>query len=173
MKRMDWRQAAEVVGIAALVASLVFVGLQMKQAREIAMSENDMALLQSQVAIDNALNEHAGLWIKAQTSQPLDSTERFVFRNLVIMINDASFFDHLRAERLGQPEIEQAIVHGFAAFLFQYPAARREWLEREESLIRYRNVLAPNGSDFSSWKTSVTASLAVLDRASGVGRSTR
>ncbi len=39
MKRYDWKSIAELVGIAAIVASLVFVGLQLKQAQEIAIAE--------------------------------------------------------------------------------------------------------------------------------------
>ena len=165
MKRVDWKETAELIGIAALVASLVFVGLQMKQAEDIAMSENDMALLQSQIAIRNALNDHAALWTKAHSPQSLDDTERLVFRNLVTMLNDAALFDFIRADRLGQAEIAQVIVNDFAGFLFEHQAARREWLVREESLIRYRNALAPNGEDFSFWMESVSASIAALEQA--------
>ena len=39
MKRYDWKSIAELVGIAAIVASLVFVGLQLKQSQEIAIAE--------------------------------------------------------------------------------------------------------------------------------------
>ena len=35
----NWKDIAELVGIAAIVASLVFVGLQMRQSHEIALSE--------------------------------------------------------------------------------------------------------------------------------------
>ena len=39
MKTVGWKDFAELIGIAAIVASLVFVGLQMKQSDEIALSE--------------------------------------------------------------------------------------------------------------------------------------
>lgn len=39
MKSMNWKDIAELVGIAAIVASLVFVGLQMRQDQVIARSE--------------------------------------------------------------------------------------------------------------------------------------
>jgi hypothetical protein len=38
MKNNDWRGLAELIGIAAIVASLLFVGYQLKQDREIAIS---------------------------------------------------------------------------------------------------------------------------------------
>ncbi len=39
MNTASWKDIAELIGIAAIVASLVFVGLQMKQSHEIALSE--------------------------------------------------------------------------------------------------------------------------------------
>jgi hypothetical protein len=39
MKKYDWRVVTELVGITAIVASLVFVGLQMRQSQEIAIAE--------------------------------------------------------------------------------------------------------------------------------------
>ena len=37
MKGADWKDIAELIGIAAIVASLVFVGLQMRQTHDIAL----------------------------------------------------------------------------------------------------------------------------------------
>jgi len=39
MKNTNWKDIAELTGIAAIVASLVFVGLQMKQSHQIALAE--------------------------------------------------------------------------------------------------------------------------------------
>lgn len=39
MKAEDWKSVAELVGIAAIVASLVFVGLQMRQSQDIAIAQ--------------------------------------------------------------------------------------------------------------------------------------
>ena len=38
MKNTDWKSIAELIGIAAIVASLIFVGLQMRQSQEIAVA---------------------------------------------------------------------------------------------------------------------------------------
>ena len=38
MKSMNWKDVVEFVGIAAIVASLLFVGLQLKQSQEIAVA---------------------------------------------------------------------------------------------------------------------------------------
>jgi hypothetical protein len=39
MKSASWKDIAELVGIAAIVASLIFVGLQMKQSQDIAIAQ--------------------------------------------------------------------------------------------------------------------------------------
>ncbi len=36
--KSDWKEIAELIGIAAIVASLVFVGLELKQSREVAIA---------------------------------------------------------------------------------------------------------------------------------------
>ena len=43
MKKTDWKDTAELIGIAAIVASLVFVGMQMKQSQDIALSQASQA----------------------------------------------------------------------------------------------------------------------------------
>ncbi len=39
MAKSNWKDIAEIIGIAAIVASLIFVGLQMKQSHEIALAD--------------------------------------------------------------------------------------------------------------------------------------
>ena len=43
MKISNWKDTAELIGIAAIVASLVFVGMQLKQSQDIALSQASQA----------------------------------------------------------------------------------------------------------------------------------
>ena len=43
MKTTSWKDIAELIGIAAIVASLIFVGLQLKQSQEIAIANQYQA----------------------------------------------------------------------------------------------------------------------------------
>ena len=43
MNNSNWKDTAELIGIAAIVASLVFVGMQMKQSQDIALSQASQA----------------------------------------------------------------------------------------------------------------------------------
>ena len=57
----SWKDIAELVGIAAIVASLVFVGLQMRQSHEIALSEahQQRAAMTSEAFLALSENDHA------------------------------------------------------------------------------------------------------------------
>ena len=79
MTNSNWKHTAELIGIAAIVASLLFVGLQMKQSQEIAIaaqyqSRSDAALqwYTSRMESDKLLSTTAG-WISNQdlTADPV------------------------------------------------------------------------------------------------------
>ena len=60
MKSPDWKSTAELIGIAAIVASLIFVGLQLKQSQDIALSQASQARTSTTVDIivNSAENAH-------------------------------------------------------------------------------------------------------------------
>ena len=43
MKKTDWKVFAELIGFVAIVASLVFVGIELRQSRAIAIGEGNLA----------------------------------------------------------------------------------------------------------------------------------
>ena len=53
---------------------------------------------------------------------------------------------------------------GLATFLHENPGARRVWKEREDRLIRDRNVLIPDVADQSTWRDTIQANLEKLDQ---------
>ena len=51
MSKTNWKDNAELLGIAAIVASLIFVGLQMKQSHEIALATQYQARAETVMAL--------------------------------------------------------------------------------------------------------------------------
>ena len=49
MKSIGGKDIAECVGFTAIVASLIFVGLQLKQSQEIAIAETFLSILSSEI----------------------------------------------------------------------------------------------------------------------------
>ncbi len=62
MKTTEWKYIVEVAGIAAIVASLMFVGLEMRQTRMLAMAAAYQARTDSEISIALALLETDRTW---------------------------------------------------------------------------------------------------------------
>ena len=78
MRTTNWKDIAELVGIAAIVASLIFVGLQMKQTQALALAEAEG----TQQTLDNsaldAINQYAKIWSKGVSGVELNESEAIV-----------------------------------------------------------------------------------------------
>ena len=89
MKSSSWKDYVEIIGIAAIVASLIFVGLQMKQSQQIALSAIYQARSDSSMAIRMAPLESETL-LSARTKQrngegdSLTLEEQTALRSLLI-----------------------------------------------------------------------------------------
>ena len=148
MKSISWKVAAEFVGIAAIVASLIFVGLQLKQSREIAIAETYMSILSSEIEVRNAVSEHANLWKKANSGAKLDESEAVIFGNLVANLNSETNRSMNQLRRLGHIGASRQQVHLFASFLYQNPAARQVWKVQNETWIKHEALLSGPVSEY-------------------------
>ena len=88
MKNTNWKDFAELIGIAAIVASLIFVGLQMKQAHEIALAEIYQA--RTAIVVEEALAVASNpyllnAYVKAYNDRvdEIDPIEQYAAENLV------------------------------------------------------------------------------------------
>ena len=160
--RIGPRDVAEGLGVAAVVASVLFLAIQVRQAREIAVSETDAALLETHIQLQGFLSEHASVWARGSAREPMSPGDSIIFRSLVQAHNDVAFIDYRRAARLGSDNAE-VTRQDFAGLLFANPGARDAWLARENSLIEPRRHLTPDRPDFSFWREEILADLAKLD----------
>ena len=135
MKLINWKAIAESIGILAIVASLVFVGLQLQQERIVASSQVNMATLETIVAIDTAMAEHADVWVKARNMQDLSEAEIQIVDRLVHMAMNKAFFEALAIVKIRSGgsaiDFEKAPgpVMAFAVMLHENPGARKIWAE--------------------------------------------
>ena len=74
MINLDWRKSVEIIGVLALVISLLFVGLQMKQTNEVAFLELDTAMVGTAVDIAELISSNPDVWVKGNAGEePLPS----------------------------------------------------------------------------------------------------
>ena len=83
MKLANWKYLVEIVGITAIVASLIFVGIQIQQDQRVARSQVTLTALEAAVAMNTAIAEHAGVWVKARNKEVLSETEIEIVEELV------------------------------------------------------------------------------------------
>lgn len=129
MKALDWKNIAELIGIAVLVASLLFVGLQLQQDREIATA-------QLFADYDNTLLEWGGLisdnrdvWVRGLKGKELDEAERAAFFTLggTFFFKEGGRFARARAMSSYSPSL---VVNYVAQTMFNYPALETVWRQQ-------------------------------------------
>jgi hypothetical protein len=161
----DWRKIIELVGVLALVMSLIFVGLQMKQTNDVAFMELDSAMVGIRVDIAELIATNSEVWARGTAGEELTASEYAVFNETISAMNTRLVVMEAHASQLGRDDIADLIRRDWAAFLHQNPGARRAWLSREDNLIKYRRLAAPHAADFAGWRDSIQSELAILDKA--------
>ena len=167
MKKADWKDIAELIGIASIVASLVFVGLEMRQARHLALADGQMTASTAVMAYQSLIASHPSIWNRGKAGESLNEEDAAIFESLVVASNDLAFSRVAFSSFLdNQPDREFA-VHDFASFLFENPGAYRVWVSREMRLDKNRKFLSEKGNIYSFWVESVNRDLAKLEKIYG------
>ena len=162
VRNSDWKAAAELIGISAIVASLIFVGFQLQLEQRAALSALSQSEISSRTTLDIAMSEFAEVWDKSNRGDPLSGSEQQIMKSLI----DAWFrramtgyFDSRRLRR-GEGNFSTA---DFAIMLYQNPGARRIWEEQTKSEYDLVQYLTPDSTFINEFAEKVQADLARLD----------
>ena len=132
MKSPDWKTTAEMVGVAAIVASLIFVGIQLKQDRELTSVSSFGSVAESSNALSALVQNQSELWVRGLDGEELTHSEEATFVSMVraveyhhtnLFIRWVSADSELRA-----PE---SLVQNFATYIYMYPGLRRVMKNRD------------------------------------------
>ena len=129
MKSANWKDIAELIGIGAIVVSLVFVGTQLRQDRELAELEGRSTFVANAVELARIFNDNEELWRKGLLDEPLSESEQFKFNGLVrlLYIHRINQFGRrsLSIHGAGNPlDISRAL----ALHMYQYPGLKRSMM---------------------------------------------
>ena len=125
----------------AIVLSLIFVGLQLKQSQVIARNEIDGQYLENRIEATGQINDHVNVWVRGLAAEKLSVDDAAVFENLLLNINDITYFTALNHFNLGSNTDARINTDDFALFLHRNPGARRAWEARESRLSEGRAVV--------------------------------
>ena len=145
MRKNEWKGVAEIVGISAIVGSLIFVGLQIRQEQNVAVSQIYQTTMAAQVEIHIAMAEHAEVLAKARNVDELSDAERIVVEELIEMWSARAFFETVSARRIDDGDWSGP-VNMFAFLLYNNPGLQQLWLEklsRKEHFYTQLNQGAP------------------------------
>ncbi len=162
LNKVDWKGTAELIGLAAIVASLIFVGLQMRQDQGIAQAQ---ALVDASAVVTDLnqfIENNKEVWINGLDGAELSLEDNFTFRALCRANYLRKIAHWERAKRLdiGNPVF---IAQSFAYEIHVYPGLRRYFDEVIESFEEQRSAFGHTRSD-DTFNSAVEASLAELDR---------
>jgi len=153
------------IGITAIVASLVFVGLQMRQAQNIAMSDGALANAANVIEANNAIGDNPDIWLRGNSGEELDENDEIVFQTLVRAILIAKFMEINRLRRVGADDIADVLTADFSSFLFEHPGTRRTWTEDRQVTTEHRSLLVPGRRiTYYQFTETVISQLEQLDR---------
>ncbi len=153
----DWLQ---VVGLFGVIASLIFVGLQLKQDRRIALAEVMSAASESSKYWAELVNDNADVWTKGLHGDELSDVETHRFNALA----DAFFLRWqaawTRAHQL-EPALKTRFAREAATHIHQNPGLRRYWRARSAAQTTVDIDALDAGP--ASWSAAVDKQLSAIE----------
>ena len=129
MKNTDWKTVAELIGIAAIVASLIFVGLQLRQDQEIAVSQIYADLDDTRIEWARLVNENNDVWIRGLRGDDLDEREFLQFESVASAWYHMGNGRYIRSRRISLTSPEN-VAERTAYFLYGNDGLRNWWNAR-------------------------------------------
>ena len=161
----------EFVGAFAVVATLVYLAVQIKAARVGSEASHIAVSGQHSSGVRERFIENAELWIKGNSGGELSTAERFAFDELVESMSEVHFYAFLRGKILDSSlggSFEKPIpVATLAEFFHRYPVAYERWQAREEAYVGSRRTIGlPETANAvgDDWIRMVTDAVATLEK---------
>ena len=164
----------QLVGMATIVASLVFVGLQLRQSEHAAVSELSQSSVARGIEISTLTAEYSDVWLRACAGEELSPPERLIANSIYFRYFQDNFNSWVRNEAT-----EIGFMHPsfftdvYAANIHRYPGFRQmalswaDWLERgapssdNPTVRRYREEVLRRISELEKEEPSPNADIAL------------
>ncbi len=127
MQFRNWKGIAELVGIVAIVASLMFVGFQLQQDRQFAQVESLIANQTTEIELTTLIEADRDIWLRGLRGEELSELDELTFEAL----SNAVFRRFADKNRIGYRVglYGEESIRSYALFLYQHPGLRRKFDE--------------------------------------------
>jgi len=163
MNTTNWKDIAELLGIAAIVASLIFVGMQLRQDRQIANSDSLAAEQILDIEVAALIDQRRDVWRKGLTGEPLSEDEKVSFDLMAYALFRQHANDFRRQLEFGRAG-ESFIVKSYAFFIYQNMGLRA-WFDSLVNVRAHRNLAFGGPADVRFFPSIVNDALEQLDAA--------
>lgn len=126
-RSFKWRYVFEFVGAISIVSSLIFVGLELRQAQQATANERTISRVDIGIGTRNAINQFPEIWIKGNKGESLTDAEYVIYSNLIQVRNSEVEATGLTALSLGRDINDNLTIIAFSDFLFRNPGALTTW----------------------------------------------
>ena len=152
----NWLQ---VIGLFGVIGSLIFVGLQLRLERQVALTEGIGAALQADISFVELMAQYSDVWLKGTSGESLSSSERHQFDELA-RVNEFRYFSNWnRVNQLGTSNADRW-VKAAALDFFDNPGLRAWWNQ-------YLSRLDRLGDDGGEWVAQIETELGRLEQEFG------
>lgn len=137
--KIESRQLAEIVGIFAVVVSLLFVGYELRLARAVAEDESISQRIELATSIREQITSNSDIWVKGCLGEELTPKETVEFTNVASSVISYEFYRWRRANisntdapTLNGPRVVARNIYsfpGFAAFWEKAGVVSPEFIE--------------------------------------------
>ncbi len=159
MKLRNWRDTAEIIGMLAIVASLIFLGFQIQQDRAVALAQIIADHDDTQIEWARLISENNAIWVKGLESQELSKEESATFFAM------AGAYFNKEADRYSRGIIissvpPHSVSTRFAHVIHSYPGLERAWKDQDW----VRNEEYHDGTSFGLFVDAVNELLNEIER---------
>jgi hypothetical protein len=138
--KMGYREVAEIVGVASIVGSLIFVGMEMNQTQQIALNERSYSMVESGIEQYNSIIGHPDIWARGNAGEDMTNADMVVYEYQIQTVWHIAFWNTQTQRRFGS-NLDIAL-NDFAGFLHRNPGARVTWENTIDQLFHYRTLLS-------------------------------
>jgi hypothetical protein len=124
MASNSWKDIAELVGIAAIVLSLIFVGVQLRLERDISIVEARSGLTDRVIYLTEIINNEEDVWKRGLDNEELTSVEEMKYQGLYKAVRSHIFTQWVRWGRVGPIDPDYA-PENLAYALYSHAGLRR------------------------------------------------
>jgi len=112
----------QILGMLGIIASLVFVGMQLKQTDEIASIEEQEYAVQRHYDMLSLMVENADVWQRGCIGEELSTAERVLFAKIFTVYANNNFAGWRRIELTDHRNLgSETSINAFAANIHRYP----------------------------------------------------